>query len=57
MEDVGIKGWYTSPPSSRTPLFLYKGRVIYDPGRKAGGCRHPTGLCRRECDVVSGPRG
>ncbi len=30
MEDVRIKGWYTSPPSSRTPLFLYKGRVIYD---------------------------
>ena len=39
MEDVGIKGWYTSPPSSRTPLFLYKGRVIYDPARKAAGIR------------------
>lgn len=46
MEDVRIKGWYTSPPSSRTPLFLYKGRVIYDSSGKAGGRRYPTGLCR-----------
>lgn len=35
--------------------FYDKGRVIYDSGRKAGGCRPSTGLCRRECDVVSGP--
>ena len=24
MEDVRIKGWYTSPPSSRTPYFYTK---------------------------------
>ena len=24
MEDVRIKGWYTSPPSSRPPFFVWK---------------------------------
>jgi hypothetical protein len=24
MEDVRIQGWYTSPPSSRTPYFMDK---------------------------------
>ena len=27
MEDVRNKGWYTSPPSSRTPYFYGQGRV------------------------------
>nr|DAZ38428.1 MAG TPA: hypothetical protein [Caudoviricetes sp.] len=38
----GEQGLYTSQSSSRPSLFLYKGRVIYDPGREIDCRWHPA---------------
>ncbi|WP_347150678.1 hypothetical protein [Phocaeicola dorei] len=57
MEDVRIQGWYTSPPSSRTPYFYGQGRVGYDSNREDGSRRDVPRVRRRNGGLVHGAGG